>query len=49
MDSRVDALGSLRGKVGWVVTPDWLVYGTGGVAFANVKETIKSVRVGHVL
>ncbi len=37
MDSRVDALGSLRGKVGWVV---WLVYGTGGVAFANVKETI---------
>jgi outer membrane immunogenic protein len=29
--------GSIRGRLGWLVTPWTLVYGTGGVAFGNVS------------
>jgi outer membrane immunogenic protein len=39
MDARVSALASARLKFGWVLTPDWLIYGTGGVAGARVHET----------
>ena len=31
--------GSIRGRLGWLVTPWTLVYGTGGVAFGNVSGT----------
>jgi opacity protein-like surface antigen len=40
MDSKIDMLASLRGKVGWSFAPDWLLYGTGGAAFAHVKNTV---------
>ncbi len=30
-------LASVRGRVGWIAAPNWLLYATGGVAFANVK------------
>jgi opacity protein-like surface antigen len=33
-------LGSVRGKVGFVPAPDWLIYGTGGLAFAHVKTNV---------
>ena len=29
--------GSIRGRFGFLVTPTWLVYGTGGVAFGSVS------------
>ncbi len=29
--------GSIRGRFGFLVTPSWLVYGTGGVAFGSVS------------
>lgn len=32
----VDWLPSVRGRLGWVIDPNWLVYGTGGVAWARV-------------
>jgi outer membrane immunogenic protein len=32
VDSKIDMLGSMRGKVGFVPAPDWLIYGTGGAA-----------------
>ncbi len=35
--SQVDAFGTVRARLGYLVTPDLLVYGTGGVAFANVS------------
>ncbi len=38
IDSKIDELGSVRGKVGWSFAPNWLLYGTGGLAFAHVKE-----------
>ncbi len=37
VDSKIDGLGSVRGKTGWAFAPNWLVYGTGGLAFAHVK------------
>ena len=37
VDSKIDMLGSVRGKVGFVPAPDWLIYGTGGLAFAHIK------------
>jgi outer membrane immunogenic protein len=40
IDSKIDELGSLRGKVGFVPAPNWLIYGTGGLAFAHVKNTL---------
>jgi outer membrane immunogenic protein len=38
--SNVDMLGSVRGKVGFVPAPAWMLYGTGGLAFAHVKNTV---------
>ena len=40
LDSKIDMLASLRGKVGFVPAPDWLIYGTGGAAFAHVKNSL---------
>jgi outer membrane immunogenic protein len=45
LDSKIDALASVRGKVGWSFAPDWLVYGTGGAAFARVENTVTSTEV----
>jgi outer membrane immunogenic protein len=42
IDSKIDALASVRGKVGWAFAPDWLIYGTGGAAFAHVENTVIS-------
>jgi outer membrane immunogenic protein len=39
IDAKIDELGSVRGKVGWAFSPNWLVYGTGGLAFAHVEDT----------
>lgn len=35
--SSIDSYGTVRGRIGYLVTPELLVYGTGGVAFADVK------------
>jgi outer membrane immunogenic protein len=40
LESKIDELASVRGKVGWSFAPDWLIYGTGGAAFAHVKNTL---------
>jgi outer membrane immunogenic protein len=44
IDSKIDMLASLRGKVGWSVAPNWLIYGTGGAAFAHVENTVTSTQ-----
>jgi outer membrane immunogenic protein len=38
MNSKIDELGTVRGKVGWAWSPNWMIYGTGGMAFAHVKN-----------
>jgi outer membrane immunogenic protein len=31
--------GTVRGRVGFLVTPNWLIYGTGGLAYGRVKRS----------
>jgi outer membrane immunogenic protein len=38
--SKIDELGSVRGKLGFVPAPDWLIYGTGGLAYAHLKNAL---------
>jgi outer membrane immunogenic protein len=35
INSEIDELGSVRGKVGWAFSPNWMIYGTGGLAWAH--------------
>ncbi len=35
----IDYLGTLRGRLGFLVAPTLLVYGTGGLAYGNVKSS----------
>jgi outer membrane immunogenic protein len=37
--ARVDWLGTVRGRVGFLATPTFLVYGTGGLAYGEVKAS----------
>ena len=48
IESKIDMLGSLRGKVGFVPAPNWLIYGTGGAAFAHLKNTVTSTELSNV-
>jgi outer membrane immunogenic protein len=38
MNSKIDELGTVRGKVGWAWSPNWMIYGTGGLALAHAKN-----------
>jgi outer membrane immunogenic protein len=40
LSSKVDYLGSARVRAGFLATPDWLIYGTGGVGWAHDSMTI---------
>ncbi|MGE5301749.1 MAG: outer membrane protein [Alphaproteobacteria bacterium] len=40
LESKINMLASLRGKVGFAPASNWLIYGTGGAAFAHVKNTL---------
>jgi len=35
----IDYIGTLRGRVGWLVAPSLLLYGTGGLAYAGTKTS----------
>lgn len=37
---KADWFGTLRGRLGWLPTDTLLVYGTGGLAYGQVKETL---------
>ena len=37
-ETDVKWLASLRGRLGWIVNPSWLVYATGGVAWAHLNQ-----------
>jgi outer membrane immunogenic protein len=37
LNTKIDELGTVRGKVGWAFSPNWMIYGTGGLALAHVK------------
>src|SRR5258708_1539172 len=40
LSSKVDFFGSARARAGFLVTPDWLVYGTGGLGWAHDSITV---------
>ena len=42
---RVDWLGTVRGRVGWLPTPTFLVYATGGLAFGGLKAQTSTTQV----
>ena len=42
LSTKINELSSVRGKVGFVVAPSWMLYGTGGVAFASTSDAIRS-------
>jgi len=42
LESKIDELASIRGKIGYAWSPNWMIYGTGGAAFAHVKNTLTS-------
>jgi outer membrane immunogenic protein len=36
---KVDWLGTVRGRVGFLIAPSWLLYGTGGLAYGGAKSS----------
>lgn len=38
--SRLDYIGTVRGRLGWLVTPTLLLYGTGGLAYGGVSANL---------
>jgi outer membrane immunogenic protein len=45
-NSKLNWFGTLRGRVGTVFLDNWLVYATGGLAYANVSHTLNDNCVG---
>jgi outer membrane immunogenic protein len=37
INSKIDLLGYAGPKVGWALSPSWMIYGTGGLAFAHTE------------
>ncbi len=44
LSSKADWDGSVRGRLGYLITPSLMAYGAGGVAFKNVKYTENTAR-----
>ncbi|WP_036280740.1 outer membrane protein [Methylocystis sp. ATCC 49242] len=40
---RLDYIGTVRGRLGWLFTPTLLVYGTGGLAYGGVTSNVSLV------
>jgi outer membrane immunogenic protein len=40
LSAKINWFGTVRGKVGWAPAPDWLLYGTGGLAYGQVESTL---------
>jgi len=38
LSSKIDALGHVGPKIGWAISPSWMVYATGGLAWAHVES-----------
>ncbi len=46
LKSRIDWFGTVRGRLGFVVHDNWLLYGTGGLAYAQVDHKLGDDCVG---
>ncbi len=45
-EGRIDWLSTLRGRVGWLMDPDTMLYGTAGVAWGGLKATVAPNGIG---
>jgi outer membrane immunogenic protein len=41
----INWFGTVRGRLGFLITPSWLVYGTGGFAYGRVEESYSTANV----
>jgi outer membrane immunogenic protein len=41
--SQLDSFGTLRARVGYLATPNLMLYGTAGLAFGSVKHTVHAI------
>ena len=41
-ETGVEALGTLRGRLGYMFTPNTMIYGTGGLAFAKTRDAVQA-------
>jgi len=50
-NERINWFGTVRGRLGYLATPNWLVYGTGGFAYGRVERqaTITNVSAFSVV
>ena len=51
IDSKIDELGTLRAKVGFAPSREWMIYGTGGLAWGHTVTTLRATQTvtGSVL
>jgi opacity protein-like surface antigen len=47
LQTKIDELASVRGKIGYAWSPNWMIYSTGGAAFAHVKNSLTSSQSLH--
>src|SRR5262249_623030 len=40
LSTSIEELGSVRGKIGLAASPNWMIYGTGGLGWAHVARTM---------
>lgn len=48
LSARIDWLATVRGRLGWLMDPDTLIYGTGGVAWGGVKNSANPNGFGSI-
>jgi outer membrane immunogenic protein len=47
IDSKIDELGFVGGKIGWAWSPNWMIYGTGGIAWAHKEDDASQSQTNH--
>jgi outer membrane immunogenic protein len=45
----IDGFGTVRGRIGWLMTPSWLIYGSGGLAYGRIVTSAETNGAASVL
>jgi opacity protein-like surface antigen len=45
LETKIDRLASARGRLGYLIMPNWLLYGTAGIGWAHVRHTATDTQV----
>ncbi|WP_292533547.1 outer membrane beta-barrel protein [Methylocystis sp.] len=48
VSNRLDYIGTVRGRLGWLFTPTFLLYGTGGLAYGGVQSSVSMLQFRDV-